>query len=100
MNIILGTLTETAVAVMGVYGRLQSFIFMPVFGLNQGVLPIMGFNYGARNRKRSLHLDATKTLTGRDWNDEDSVRTSQQREEYLKQYTEAGYDRFADYLNE
>ena len=54
MNIILGTLTETAVAVMGVYGRLQSFIFMPVFGLNQGVLPIMGFNFGARNRKRLM----------------------------------------------
>ena len=33
---------------------LQSFIFMPVFGLNQGVLPIMGFNYGARNRKRLM----------------------------------------------
>lgn len=54
MNIILGTLTETAVAVLGVYGRLQSFIFMPVFGLNQGVLPIMGFNFGARNRKRLM----------------------------------------------
>ena len=54
MNIILGNLTETAVAVMGVYGRLQSFIFMPVFGLNQGVLPVMGFNYGARNRKRLM----------------------------------------------
>ncbi len=54
MNIILGTMTETAVAVMGVYGRLQSFIFMPVFGLNQGVLPIMGFNFGARNRKRLM----------------------------------------------
>ena len=35
MNIILGAMSETAVAVMGVYGRLQSFIFMPVFGLNQ-----------------------------------------------------------------
>ena len=54
MNMILGALSETAVAVMGVYGRLQSFIFMPVFGLNQGVLPIMGFNYGARNRKRLM----------------------------------------------
>lgn len=54
MNIILGALTETAVAVMGVYGRLQSFIFMPVFGLNQGVLPVMGFNYGARNKKRLM----------------------------------------------
>ncbi len=54
MNIILGSINETAVAVLGVYGRLQSFIFMPVFGLNQGVLPIMGFNYGARNRKRLM----------------------------------------------
>lgn len=54
MNIILGGLNETAVAVLGVYGRLQSFIFMPVFGLNQGVLPIMGYNYGARNRKRLM----------------------------------------------
>jgi len=54
MNLILGSLTETAVAVMGVYGRLQSFVFMPVFGLNQGVLPIIGFNYGARNRKRLM----------------------------------------------
>jgi len=54
MNMILGGFTETAVAVMGVYGRLQSFIFMPVFGLNQGVLPIMGYNYGARNRKRFM----------------------------------------------
>lgn len=54
MNLILGSLTETAVAVMGVYGRLQSFIFMPVFGLNQGVMPVMGYNFGARNRKRLM----------------------------------------------
>ena len=54
MNFILGGLTETAVAVNGVYGRIQSFVFMPVFGLNQGVLPIMGFNYGARDRKRLM----------------------------------------------
>lgn len=54
MNLILGGFTETAVAVMGIYGRLQSFIFMPVIGLNQGVLPIMGYNYGAQNRKRFM----------------------------------------------
>ena len=54
MNMILGSLTETAVAVMGVYGRLQSFVFMPVFGMNQGVMPIMGYNFGARNRKRLM----------------------------------------------
>lgn len=54
MNLILGSFTETAVAIMGVYGRLQSFIFMPCFGLNQGVLPIMGYNYGAQNRERFM----------------------------------------------
>lgn len=54
MNMILSSFTETAVAVMGVYGRLQSFIFMPVFGLNQGVLPILGFNYGAKDKKRLM----------------------------------------------
>ena len=54
MNLILGGFSETAVAVNGVYGRIQSFIFMPVFGLNQGVLPIMGYNYGARDRSRLM----------------------------------------------
>lgn len=46
--------SKTAVAVLGIYFRLQSFIFMPVFGLNQGAMPIMGYNYGARNRKRLM----------------------------------------------
>ena len=36
----------------GAYFKLQSFIFMPVFGLNQGVMPIIGYNYGAGNKKR------------------------------------------------
>ncbi len=54
MNMILRGFTETAVAVMGVYGRLQSFIFMPVFGLSQGILPILGYNYGAGNKKRLI----------------------------------------------
>lgn len=43
---------ESAVTVLGVYFKLQSFVFMPCFGLNQGLLPIMGFNYGAKNKKR------------------------------------------------
>lgn len=46
--------SETAVAVLGTYFRLQSFIFMPVFGLNQGVMPIMGYNFGARNKERLM----------------------------------------------
>ena len=54
LNKILIGFSETAVAVLGVYFKLQSFAFMPVFGMNQGVMPIMGFNYGAKNKKRLL----------------------------------------------
>ena len=46
--------SATAVAVLGIYFKLQSFIFMPVFGLNQGAMPIMGYNFGARNRHRLM----------------------------------------------
>ncbi|MEG0379384.1 MAG: MATE family efflux transporter, partial [Eubacterium sp.] len=52
MNMILAGFSATAVAVMGVYGRLQSFIFMPVFGINQGAMPVFGYNYGARLKTR------------------------------------------------
>ncbi len=54
LNKILIGFSEAAVAVLGVYYKLQSFIFMPVFGLTQGVMPIMGYNYGARNKKRLM----------------------------------------------
>lgn len=53
-NMILVAYSTTAVAVLGVYFRIQSFVFMPVFGLNQGAMPIMGFNYGARNKERLM----------------------------------------------
>ena len=53
MNMILAGFSTTAVAVMGVYGRLQSFVFMPVFGINQGAMPVIGYNFGAR-KKRGL----------------------------------------------
>ena len=52
INAILIGFSATAVSVFGVYFKLQSFVFMPVFGLNNGIIPILGFNYGARNRKR------------------------------------------------
>ena len=45
---------ETAATVFGVYFKLNSFVFMPVYGLNNGVIPIIGYNYGARNRLRML----------------------------------------------
>ncbi|MDR2296522.1 MAG: MATE family efflux transporter [Clostridiales Family XIII bacterium] len=53
-NFILIRLTPTAIAVLGVYFRIQSLIFMPVFGLNQGALPIIGYNFGARNKARLM----------------------------------------------
>ena len=52
MNGILAGFSAVAVNVFGVYFKLQSFVFMPVFGLTQGLMPIMGYNYGARNKKR------------------------------------------------
>ena len=52
INAILIGFSATAVSVFGVYFKLQSFVFMPVFGLNNGIIPSLGFNYGARNRKR------------------------------------------------
>ena len=52
MNRILRTFSNTAIAVFGVYFRLQSFFFMPVFGLNNGLIPVLAYNYGARNRER------------------------------------------------
>lgn len=52
MNQILLAFSATATAVFGVYFKLQSFIFMPVFGLNNGIIPIIAYNYGAQNRKR------------------------------------------------
>lgn len=55
MNKILLMFSSTAAAVFGVYFKLQSFIFMPIFGLNNGMIPIIAFNYGARQKKRILH---------------------------------------------
>lgn len=52
MNMILITFSSTATAVFGVYFKLQSFFFMPVFGLNNGMIPIVAFNYGAGKRTR------------------------------------------------
>ncbi len=53
-NKILMGFTATAVAVFGVYFKLQSFAFMPVFGLNNGMVPIVAYNYGARKGHRVI----------------------------------------------
>ena len=54
MNLILVGLSSTAAAVFGVYFKLQSFFFMPVFGLNNGIIPIVAYNYGARKKHRMI----------------------------------------------
>lgn len=55
MNKILILFSQTAVSVFGIYFKLQSFIFMPIFGLNSGMIPIIGYNFGARHRRRITH---------------------------------------------
>ena len=54
MNQILIAFSATAVAVFGVYFKLQSFIFMPIFGMNNGTVPIVAYNYGARKPDRMM----------------------------------------------
>ena len=54
MNRILGVFSSTATAVFGVYFKLQSFFFMPVFGLNAGLIPVLAYNYGARKKERII----------------------------------------------
>ena len=54
MNRILISFTSTATAVFGVYFKLQSFIFMPVFGMNNGLVPILAYNYGAGKKDRFI----------------------------------------------
>ncbi len=52
LNIILMSFSATATAVFGIYFKLQSFVFMPVFGLNNGMIPIVSYNYGAAKPER------------------------------------------------
>ena len=54
MNRILITFSTTATAVFGVYFKLQSFFFMPIFGLNNGLIPVLAYNYGAQKKKRIM----------------------------------------------
>lgn len=63
LNAILISFSSTAVAILGIYFKLQSFVFMPVFGLTQGAMPIMGYNYGANNRKRFIQAFRLTLIT-------------------------------------
>ena len=52
LNLILVQYSDIAVVVLGIYFKLQSFVFMPTFGLTQGTMPILGYNYGANQKER------------------------------------------------
>lgn len=55
LNQIMNLVSETAVFVLGVYIKIQSFVFMPIFGVNNGLVPIISYNYGAKDASRITH---------------------------------------------
>ncbi len=63
MNNILLMFSTTATAVFGVYYKLQSFIFMPIFGINNGLVPIIAFNYGAKQKHRIIEAFRLASIT-------------------------------------
>ncbi len=62
LNAILSSFSVTAYTVLGIYFKVNSFVFMPVFGLSSGLMPIVGYNYGAKNKKRVMSCIKTGTL--------------------------------------
>ena len=64
INQILQGFSETATGVFGIYFKLQSFFFMPLFGINNAVISIVAFNYGARNPDRMLKTVKTAAVAG------------------------------------
>lgn len=63
MNMILQSFTETATSVFGIYFKLQSFFFMPVYGINNATISIIAFNYGARSSKRIMDTLKKSTIS-------------------------------------
>jgi len=55
LNALLIQFSATAVAVLGVYYKVQTFVFLPVFGMVQGLMPVLGYNYGAKNKSRLVN---------------------------------------------
>ncbi|NBI85418.1 MATE family efflux transporter [Lachnospiraceae bacterium] len=64
MNRILLSFTSTAAAVFGVYFKLQSFIFMPMFGMNNGLIPIVAYNFGAGYKERIVKAMKSSMVVG------------------------------------
>lgn len=63
LNKILYAFSSTATAVLGIYFKFQSFVFMPIFGLNNGMVPIVAYNFGARKKKRLTDTVLLSTFT-------------------------------------
>ncbi len=64
LNGILAGFSDLAVAALGVYQRLQSFLFMPLFGMTAGLMPILGYNFGAKNKDRIIAALKVSSLFG------------------------------------
>lgn len=64
LNNMLNIYEPIAIPILGIYFKLQSFIFMPIFGLTQGVMPVMGYNFGAKNKKRLVEALKSAILIG------------------------------------
>ncbi len=63
MNQILVSFSEVAVNVLGIYFKLMSFVFMPVFGMTSAFIPIVGYNFGAKHRGRIMQAIKTTTIS-------------------------------------
>lgn len=54
LNKMLSEISTSAIAALGAYFKVQSFVFMPIFGINNGLVPIIAYNYGAKNKERII----------------------------------------------
>ena len=54
LNKMLSEISTSAIAALGAYFKVQSFVFMPIFGVNNGLVPIVAYNYGAKNKARII----------------------------------------------
>ena len=54
LNKMLSEISTSAIAALGAYFKVQSFVFMPIFGVNNGLVPIVAYNYGAKNKDRII----------------------------------------------
>lgn len=64
LNLVVIAFSDIAVAVFGLYFKVQSFLFMPLFGLNSGVIPIVGYNYGAKDKHRVFKTIKISSVIG------------------------------------